>query len=1049
MTAINRAGILLRGLSAAVILVALVAGVPAVLVATVGNPIPDQWTWAGPLTTGALLGLLACVAWVFWVQLVVCVIVELIAEVRLATGRSADWLARVPGTLGGQQAFARTLVQAVVAVGFSTAAATSALAPWIGHAEAAAPMPVAAPRLPTQSASTTEHTLPKRLPAISVTVERGDTLWLIAEKHLGAGERWREVAELNRGREMNDGLTFADARTIPPGWTILVPSAEPRLVAEHVITVERRDTLWELADEAYGDGSEWPRIYEANDAKIEDPHWIYPGQRLVVPDQRVEDPSKAHEPPPVDPPVSDGTPPVESHPPVEDPIPVEPTPDVVAPSSAAETDGQTAVGTADVSEDSGVHVDGATIARALLGGGGFLAAGMLSVYVGRRRTQTRNRRSGRVSPSVASGLRTDDKALRAIGADAGQRLAFFDAALRELAQIAEDVGLRLPEVAAARIDQERLDLHLAHPEIKAHDPWTASPDGLVWSLSLSHAPQTRERISPYPAMVTLGEDQQGGTWLLDLESAGVVQIVGDHSARADLARFVAAGLALNPWSDAEIVSVVGIAEEVVPLNYGRLFKDPSLDIDGLAKQVRQMTDTIASSGRDVLASRVVDWEDAWVPTMAIASIGDEDLAVSRDAIADLLNEMERTAGRTSVVLLLVASEPVEPRALTLRVHDSERLETPWGFVRPNRLTVAEAVTLGDLFNDAETEGDEPIPIALGPDAEPSNTDEAGALVDSLTEPRCGTGDPHSVLPRPDRAYMESAATTADDLAVLAPEVPPSEVNRLLVADPKLDADLAEWEDPTASRPKLRVLGPVELHADGERTTEVESRPAYFAELAAYLVSHPQGLTPNQVAADFGIQNNTLHTRLGQLRKWLGRRPDTGEWYLPNALRIRGQRVYRIDGILADAELFRRLRARGEARGPEGIEDLHRSLELVTGKPYDQPRSKGYEWLTETPLDHYLTAAIVDVAHVIATYALTEGQPKLALWAAEKAIAAAPSEDKPRLDLVRATQAMGDDVEAERYLRHEIFNRTDDDRAPLDPSERTKQVVQRLDQKRAP
>ena len=82
---------------------ALVVGVPALLVGTVGNPIPDQWTWTSPLTTGALLGLLACVAWVFWAQLVVCVVVETIAEIRLATGHSADWLARVPGTFGGNR----------------------------------------------------------------------------------------------------------------------------------------------------------------------------------------------------------------------------------------------------------------------------------------------------------------------------------------------------------------------------------------------------------------------------------------------------------------------------------------------------------------------------------------------------------------------------------------------------------------------------------------------------------------------------------------------------------------------------------------------------------------------------------------------------------------------------------------------------------------------------------------------------------------------------------------------------------------------------------
>ena len=94
-------------------------------------------------------------------------------------------------------------------------------------------------------------------------------------------------------------------------------------------------------------------------------------------------------------------------------------------------------------------------------------------------------------------------------------------------------------------------------------------------------------------------------------------------------------------------------------------------------------------------------------------------------------------------------------------------------------------------------------------------------------------------------------------------------------------------------------------------------------------------------------------------------------------------------------------------GPEGVDDFKRALDLVAGRPYDQPRAKGYGWLADAPLDHYLTAAIVDVAHVVATHALAEGQPALALWAAERAISAAPSEDKPRLDLARAKQAMGD------------------------------------------
>ena len=138
-------------------------------------------------------------------------------------------------------------------------------------------------------------------------------------------------------------------------------------------------------------------------------------------------------------------------------------------------------------------------------------------------------------------------------------------------------------------------------------------------MSAAHTPAAWDRISPYPAMVTLGNDDDGGTWLVDLESAGVTQIVGDTAAAADLARFVAAELALNPWSDAEIVSVAGIAGDVVPLNYGRIFAEPRLDIDRLTKLARQMADTVESSGRHVLASRVADGKDPWVPRWPSAS----------------------------------------------------------------------------------------------------------------------------------------------------------------------------------------------------------------------------------------------------------------------------------------------------------------------------------------------------------------------------------------------------------------------------------------------
>lgn len=43
------------------------------------------------------------------------------------------------------------------------------------------------------------------------------------------------------------------------------------------------DTLWDLAGHYLQNSFSWPLIWEANKDKVEDPHWIYPGQELVIP----------------------------------------------------------------------------------------------------------------------------------------------------------------------------------------------------------------------------------------------------------------------------------------------------------------------------------------------------------------------------------------------------------------------------------------------------------------------------------------------------------------------------------------------------------------------------------------------------------------------------------------------------------------------------------------------------------------------------------------------------------------------------------------------
>ncbi len=72
----------------------------------------------------------------------------------------------------------------------------------------------------------------------------------------------------------------ADLHLVGDHWTAWYPPTSFPEGAD-VYTVQRGDTLWDLAQRFYGDPYLWPQLWERN-RYVQDAHWIYPGDPLLV-----------------------------------------------------------------------------------------------------------------------------------------------------------------------------------------------------------------------------------------------------------------------------------------------------------------------------------------------------------------------------------------------------------------------------------------------------------------------------------------------------------------------------------------------------------------------------------------------------------------------------------------------------------------------------------------------------------------------------------------------------------------------------------------------
>ncbi|MFT4215980.1 MAG: LysM peptidoglycan-binding domain-containing protein [Micropruina sp.] len=660
----------LRALAAALVLLAIVGAVPVGL-----------WWWGvSPAGLAALLrpddgsGILAAltlVGWVAWLAFTVSVVIE---AVNVIGHRTVPL--QLP-MLGGLQA----LAGALVATALSSVVVPATVAP----PAAAAPARVATAVEPGADARTNvAHD-----ESAGYLVRPGDDLWSIAEQLLGEGGQWRLLAEANPDILVNPTVDLRPGvrLTVPevPDSTHRAPAKPERKrpgATPLTVVVERGDTLSGLAEEHLGSASAWPRIHQANRDRIKDPDLIDIGWRLLIPARTTAGtPKPAHHRP-----VRKPVPAPEVHrPQIEQPAP---TPATARPSGEASPSSQEPQ-TGQLPEMSAAPASDP--AWPLLGGLSAAAAAMIIAGVSLARLdQLRARPLGHRITHPPVDVRRYETAL-------GRRerpdvTALLETALRALGAHAHGVGRPLPRLSLVRLDGSGVTF------VWSEVPALTLPEGFrrvtatSWRLTRATAdklPQSSHPV-PFPALVTVGREAEGGWIMVDLEARSPLALDGPRLLRHAAAAAMAVELSCSPWASELTLTVVGGDEVFVRAACPELVRfhaEPAGALDALAAVVRQRADADAPT-----ALLRTDPDRAEAGAAQIVLVADELDEADRVRFLELLDDRDLgvggvIAGRGESALVLSGTED-DPHARL----DPDRQE-----LRPHLVPAHTRAAIGTIF----------------------------------------------------------------------------------------------------------------------------------------------------------------------------------------------------------------------------------------------------------------------------------------------------------------------------------------------------------------
>ncbi|MET9682074.1 BTAD domain-containing putative transcriptional regulator [Streptomyces coeruleorubidus] len=628
-------GDFVKAFFAFVALAVLLVGVPGALATQIGWPLPNgvpSLDWLQQeITVHTFLNILTVVVWLAWAQFTACVLVEMKAALS-----GVGVPGRVPGA-GPSQLLARQLVAALLLVGATAASFAPGLSQLGqgGYDANHKPASAAAQQTPglfaqqqEQAADTAAALAEQASHAAShadaggSTAKQGDTkyyriqppegrhhdsLWEIAERHLGDGRRYKEIFELNKDRVQPDGSKLSEASLIRPGWIMEMPGDA------------RGGELVEMPDEA-------PNVSPDVQQQIAD--YARTGDHAQGGGSGAQGGGHEH---------AGGGP---------------STSQVSLPEQrpAPDTGHQQAT-------DVGAESDSAFGLPEALLTAPLLAAGLLGALGRRRRQALWQSAFGAVGgrrgmePPTPSGDAQDVQDALLVGADPeGVRL--LDRSLRGLAASLAEESRALPVVYAAWLSNGDLHLQLAQPAGKPPAPWQQGQDQTFWMLARTDAERYEDvdTAAPYPGLVSLGT-MDDSRLLLNLEAVpGIVSLSGREADRAAVFASVAAELATNGWSDRMTITLVGFGQDLTPLAPNRIrhLEDVEALVETMEAETRQRRGALGAAGHDsVLTGRTGPAQHTrWAPHLVLLAAQPS----AEDAVK--LAELAADAGRLGIGYLV-------------------------------------------------------------------------------------------------------------------------------------------------------------------------------------------------------------------------------------------------------------------------------------------------------------------------------------------------------------------------------------------------------------